>query len=232
MELINVKDLIIELKKKGIQLGKGNPYNRLRYYTKIGWLDHMVRKKDQNGIVNGHYPLSVIEKIELIEKLKAEGKDNEEISEILKKNFNRKNSNNTQEINIKAGLESIKEIFLEKFNINIAILLLIVFGFLFELRNYNSLHEKVIESSNINKENISKETELQKGTNTLPSGKREIFINSQNVNENSVIIVTFEGNIKPATNYFISQKILNSGFKLETDLNVQRDVKFNWVIIN
>ena len=46
MELINIKDLIQELKNKNIDFGKGDPYNRLRYYTKIGWIDHMIRKKD------------------------------------------------------------------------------------------------------------------------------------------------------------------------------------------
>jgi len=54
MELINTRDLINELKKRNLNLGKGDPYNRLRYYTKIGWIDHMIRKKDSNGVVVGH----------------------------------------------------------------------------------------------------------------------------------------------------------------------------------
>ena len=34
MELISVDNLIKLLKEKNISLGKGDPYNRLRYYSK------------------------------------------------------------------------------------------------------------------------------------------------------------------------------------------------------
>ena len=54
--LISTEKLIEESKTKGIDFGKGDPYNRLRYYTKIGWLPHMQRKKndEETSITTGH----------------------------------------------------------------------------------------------------------------------------------------------------------------------------------
>lgn len=49
MDFISVEKLIKILKEKNISFGKGDPYNRLRYYTKIGWLPHMTRKKTKKG---------------------------------------------------------------------------------------------------------------------------------------------------------------------------------------
>ncbi len=226
MELINIKDLIFELKKKNIDLGKGNPYNRLRYYTKIGWIDHMVRKKDSNGVVVGHYPNHVINKIIEIETLKREGKNNEEITEYFKKRH-LNNQGTKQEI-----LEGINllELLKNKVNINVVILLIIIIGFIFEVSNYNSLKDKLpINATKVDQNNI---TISERGKNTLPSGKNKIFINSKNIQNNSLVIVTFDESIEPATYYFVNQKIFEEGFNLQTNLPVKKDVNFNWIIIN
>ena len=45
---VQVIKLIKQAKKEGVQFGRGDPYNRLRYYTKIGWLPHMTRKKTKS----------------------------------------------------------------------------------------------------------------------------------------------------------------------------------------
>lgn len=226
MELINIKDLIFELKKKNIDLGKGNPYNRLRYYTKIGWIDHMVRKKDSNGVVVGHYPNHVINKIIEIETLKREGKNNEEITEYFKKRH-LNNQGNKQEISERINL---LELLKNKVNINVVILLIIMIGFIFEVSNYNSLKDKLpINATKVDQNSI---TISERGKNTLPSGKNKIFINSKNIQSNSLVIVTFDESIEPATYYFVNQKIFEEGFNLQTNLPVKKDVNFNWVIIN
>ena len=84
MKLISVEDLIKILKEKNIDLGKGDPYNRIRYYTKIGWIPHMVRKKNESNVISGHYTEDVIEKIMLIEKMKSQGLGKEEITKKIK----------------------------------------------------------------------------------------------------------------------------------------------------
>jgi len=220
MELINIKDLIQELKNKNIDFGKGDPYNRLRYYTKIGWIDHMIRKKDSSGIVTGHYPLKVVEKIIEIEKFKKMGHSNEEITRMLE--------NKNKEITKKE--DSILEKF--KKNINLIILIIIILGFTFELKNRNSLNDKLQITPNFNESNTKSIIISDKGKNTMPSGKNKIFINSKSINLKSVILITFEGKIDPATHYFVTEKILEEGFTLETNYPVYKNVNFNWVIIN
>jgi len=222
MELINIKDLIQELKNKNIDLGKGDPYNRLRYYTKIGWIDHMVRKKDSQGIVTGHYPSKVLEKIIEIENLKKTGLSNEEITSILK------NKKNEPQLNIQEFSKTIKS----KFNINIIILLLIIIGFVFELNNNYSLNDKIMITPKKEEETLKEIKIDEKGRNIMPSGKNKIFINSKNINLKSNILVTFEGRIDPATHYFISEKIIEEGFTVETNYPVAKDVNFNWIVIN
>ena len=225
MELINIKDLITELKNQNINLGKGNPYNRLRYYTKIGWIDHMVRKKDEKGTVVGHYPISVIDKLIRIENLKSEGKSNEEITELLKNKSSIKSSN---QIKFNEYFQLIKS----KFNINLLILLIIVFGFFYELNNYNSLNEKIKLNKTINDSNVTINQISESGRNVLRAGQNKIFINSKKVNLKSLVFISFENNLQPATYYFISEKIIEEGFTIETNLPVNKDANFTWIIIN
>ncbi|KKU50711.1 MAG: hypothetical protein UX73_C0016G0010, partial [candidate division WWE3 bacterium GW2011_GWC1_47_10] len=82
-ELIAVEQLIIQAKSKGVNFGKGDPYNRLRYYTKMGWLPNMKRKKGERGAAKGHYPVWALSRLILIEKLKDEGLQNSEIARKL-----------------------------------------------------------------------------------------------------------------------------------------------------
>ena len=75
-----IRQFVALAKKRGVDFGKSNPYNRLRYYTKIGLLPNMVRIKSQ-----GHYPMSALERLYRIEKYKKEGWDNKKILKSLKK---------------------------------------------------------------------------------------------------------------------------------------------------
>ena len=78
--LIEVDKLIRMAKREGVAFGKGDPYNRLRYYTKIGWLPHMERKMSKSGEVVGHYPDWVLNRLVQIDKLKKQGANNEYIT--------------------------------------------------------------------------------------------------------------------------------------------------------
>ena len=77
---LSTEKLVTEAKKHGVDFGKGDPYNRLRYYTKMEWMPHMIRKKDNGDDVKGHYPTWALGRLILIEKLKSHGYNKEEIS--------------------------------------------------------------------------------------------------------------------------------------------------------
>ena len=79
-ELYTTDKLIQLAKEAGINFGKTDPYNRLRYYTKIGWLPHMVRKLDpSSGEVLGHYPSHALKTLVKIETLKKQNVTNDKI---------------------------------------------------------------------------------------------------------------------------------------------------------
>ncbi|MBD3365743.1 MerR family transcriptional regulator [candidate division WWE3 bacterium] len=82
LRLLSVDQVIELAQKQGVDFGKGKPYNRLRYYTKLGWLPNMQRK-GKNG--EGHYPHWVINRLKLIQKLKDKGYSNEIIAETIEK---------------------------------------------------------------------------------------------------------------------------------------------------
>jgi DNA-binding transcriptional MerR regulator len=82
LKFLSVDETIEKAKKEGVDFGTGEPYNRLRYYTKLGWLPHMERK-GQN--VQGHYPNWVIERLKFIQELKNKGYSNDEITEEINK---------------------------------------------------------------------------------------------------------------------------------------------------
>ncbi|PJA38296.1 hypothetical protein CO180_03855, partial [candidate division WWE3 bacterium CG_4_9_14_3_um_filter_41_6] len=85
-ELVSVHELIKLLKEGGIRIGRtgSDSYNTLRYYTKIGFLPHMVRKfSEHDNSVVGHYPLSVVKTLKTVESLKKQGMTNPDIYDYL-----------------------------------------------------------------------------------------------------------------------------------------------------
>ncbi len=77
--LISIDEVIFRAKKRGVDFGKGNPRERLRYLTKIGLLPHAKRKSFNGRSPNGAYPEYVIELlVEIDQKLKL-GKSIQEI---------------------------------------------------------------------------------------------------------------------------------------------------------
>ena len=82
--LITAKDLILLCQKQGISLGRGNPNNRLRYFTKIGLIPHAQRKQvGVNAFTEGHYPFYTLQLLEKIQELKKAGKTMAEIDRIM-----------------------------------------------------------------------------------------------------------------------------------------------------
>jgi len=72
--LIMIDEVIAKAEKSGVNFGKGDPRNRLRYYTKIGLLPHAQRKSFNGLPPNGAYPAEVISILVEIDKKVKEGK--------------------------------------------------------------------------------------------------------------------------------------------------------------
>jgi len=79
--LLPIYQIIKLARQKEYDWGKGNPKNRLRYYTKIGLLPHAERKQlhPNDSHTVGHYPAYVIDLLLKIQDLKNTGKPLKEI---------------------------------------------------------------------------------------------------------------------------------------------------------
>jgi len=78
-KLISIEEVISQAKKLGIDLGKRNPRERLRYLTKIGLLPHAKRKSFNGKPPTGAYPKCVIELLKEIDREIKAGKSIQEI---------------------------------------------------------------------------------------------------------------------------------------------------------
>ncbi len=77
--LISIEEFIARARRLGVDFGKGDPKNRLRYYVKIGLLPHLQRKSFNGLPPNGAYLESTLGiLLEIDKKLKA-GKSIQEI---------------------------------------------------------------------------------------------------------------------------------------------------------
>jgi DNA-binding transcriptional MerR regulator len=229
MDLISINQIIQKLKEKNIDFGKGNPYNRLRYYTKIGWIPHMTRKKDDSGVVVGHYPEKIFETIVRIEELKKEGLSNEEISEKLKQD---------KPLEIKNKILNKVTSKIKKFNPYYLVLFIILFLFLIELSNSNAKYQKLVSdikiyptTEDVKTNSLEGNSILDSGVGIFPLGTNEIFVPSRKVRNNSKIFISFENDLGYGNSYFISDKIENSGFMIRLNKIAESSINFNWIII-
>ena len=78
-----IPEIIKRARERGFIFGFGDPYNRIRYYIKIGLLPNMVRRSANGGPTEGHLPESVIDRLIEIQKLRHDGYDNDKILEKL-----------------------------------------------------------------------------------------------------------------------------------------------------
>jgi len=72
--LISIEEIIERAKKLGVDFGKGDPKNRLRYYTKIGLIPHAQRASFNGSPPVGAYHQEVIPILVSIDKKLKEGK--------------------------------------------------------------------------------------------------------------------------------------------------------------
>lgn len=212
-DFISIDKLIKQAKSKGVNFGTGDPYNRLRYYTKIGWLPHMVRKADKTGNIKGHYPQSSLQTLILIEDFKSQGATNEEIAKKLD------NKSKKEEI-----LNLIKSPEIKKQLVTYATLLLLLLIFINEIGIINLGKAKRIVNQDIN----SYEQIYASGTSFVPKNQNKIFISFRDLKPNSKVYVTFTQNYSPATRYWVSKIDQQNGFLVELDAPVANNVEFNW----
>jgi DNA-binding transcriptional MerR regulator len=212
-DFISIDKLIKQAKSKGVNFGTGDPYNRLRYYTKIGWLPHMVRKADKTGNIKGHYPQSSLQTLVIIEDLKSQGATNEEIAKKLE--------NKSKKEGI---LNLIKSPEIKKQLVTYATLLILLLIFINEIGIINLGKANRTVNQDIN----SYEQIYASGTSFVPKNQNKIFISFRDLKPNSKVYVTFTQNYSPATRYWVSKIDQQNGFLVELDAPVATNVEFNW----
>jgi len=212
-EFISIDKLIKQAKSKGINFGSGDPYNRLRYYTKIGWLPHMVRKADKSGNIKGHYPTSSLKTLLFIEDLKSQGASNEEISKRL--------DNKSKKETIISSLKS-PEIKKQVNSYLILFILLIIFASELGLVNLG-------KSKNLPINQIYQNQQIYgNGTSFVPKNQNKIFVTFNDTKPNSKVYVTFTQDYSPASRFWVSKVEEQSGFLLELDAPVSSNTEFSW----
>jgi len=82
--LISIDEVIRRAKNLGVDFGKGDPRNRLRYYVKIGLLPHAKRKVFKNNLPEGAYPEEIVWKLFEIDRMIKAGKGILQIKRELK----------------------------------------------------------------------------------------------------------------------------------------------------
>ena len=218
-DLVSIENLIKEAKRKGVNFGKGDPYNRLRYYTKIGWLPHMDRKMDRNGNVIGHYPKWVLDRITLIESLKEKGASNEGI---------------TKKIQATNRIQNFVSLFTSKESRNQIIsaatlaILLLIFANELEIVRLGKPKSQLVPTLN---STIPSQI-MDSGTAFVAMNQKKIYIKDPLVKQTSKIYISFDGNYSPATRYWVSEIKDYDGFTVELDAPVSSNAGFNWWISN
>jgi len=219
LKLIVADNVIKQAKKLGVDFGKGNPYNRLRYYTKIGWLPHMTRQKDKSGNVVGHYPAWVVGRLEYIQKLKNKGLSNDEIAEKIEaQNIKR---------NVTSALSSLRNPEQRNQLVAYTSLLLLIAVLLIEAGAIpvgTPKRDLIQDSRNIGLQNQI----IDSGSGLVPQGEKLLFVKSKSITSDSKINVTFEENFSPANKYWVAKKVPYEGFYLELDLPTAQEATFNW----
>lgn len=211
VDLISIDDLLKQLNKLEIQLGQGDPYNRLRYYTKIGWIPNMQRKTINKKVI-GHYPNHTLDLIKKIDELKSQNFSNDQISkELKKKNWT---------INLKNLL-----MYYKSFPATVGLLLLVV---VLILQVYTYKQNEYIIQTNSRPGVNSVPAILESGSFYVPKNRSEVQIKTKNNSINTKVYVSFTQNYKPATKYWVEKDEIGAGFVLKLDTPPVQDANFDW----
>lgn len=224
-ELITADKLITKAKSKKIDLGKGDPYNRLRYYTKIGWLPHMERKKDSGGNVVGHYPSWIVERLELIDELKGQGLSNDAITQKIEAENNKRNLSKAL-----GFLKTPENRIQTAAYISLVLLVLILATETGAFSPTGTTKRDLINSTVVADNEFDQI--IDSGTGAISENEKVVFVKTNKVNPRSKVHITFEDNYSPATKYWVEDKVSFEGFYLETDAAVAQDSIFNWWVTN
>lgn len=221
-KFLSIDELLKEAKKKGVDFGKGDPYNRLRYYTKINWIPHMTRKKDEEGYTKGHYPTSTVDRLVNIQKLKDLGLSNDEISRKLALREKTKN------LYAALGSEDLRNrLILYGTFIMIVIILAAELGII-------NIGER--KSSQLVLQNSQGATQsiqiVDSGSAFIPEDEDDLFVDSEDVTVNSKIYVSFKEDYSPATKFWVSEQKQGEGFTIELDVSTSSNAEFDWWITN
>lgn len=217
--LISIDELIKAAKKAGVGFGKIDPYNRLRYYTKMSLLPHMERRKAKNGQIKAYYPAGTVQKLLTIEKLKAQGLTNDQILSELNKRTH-----------------TLKDMLRSKLT-RPAVLLIIgalVLGVTYLMPNLvANLTQTYAEStaSALSSDSTFAARIQQSGTATLKAGKKSTFVQASKLTEGSDIQVAFRDPLTPASTYSITAKVSGEGFILTADNQPAKDASFFWWVL-
>jgi hypothetical protein len=118
----------------------------------------------------------------------------------------------------------------DKITVNHLFISLLVLGCIFEIYRANL---KAPNEPNIkNETGMEKHLIVETGINFLSPGQKKVFVPAKQVKQDSNINLSFRGNIFPATQSFISDIKEGLGFIVETNMEVNNEVKFTWNIVN
>lgn len=217
-KFISLKELIKYSKKEGVDLGKGDPYNRLRYYTKMGWLPHMTRKINDKGDIEGHYPSWAMDTLIKIQELKNEGMPNDQIDQKIKLQINLKKT---------STIFSDKENQKKALTYGALIVLAIIMVTQFTISSKNKQNNWTIDAVNTSPNYI-----VESGTGLILKNTNTITIKTNNAKLTNRINITFKDDYAPANRYWVTYSQDQTEFTLRTDVPVAEDSGFHWFISN
>lgn len=222
-DYLTVEELINEAEKREFDFGKGDPYNRLRYYTKMGWIPHMIRKKEEDGSTKGHYPKSTIDRLLLIKKYKDEGMSNDDITGRLKA---RDRARGFYDV---IGSEHTRNrIVIYGSFAMIVIILIAELGIIKVGQNKST--QFIIQGS---QGDLQIQTQIiSSGSAFIPRSEKTVFVMNSRTAGNSKIHVTFKEDYSPATIYWVSDQKQGKGFRVELDSPTLSSAEFDWWITN
>ncbi len=219
-DYLPIDEFIKLAEQKGVDFGNGDPYNRLRYYTKIGWIPHMTRMKGDEASTKGHLSKSIVDRLLYIQELKDSGMTNDEITEELSK-----------QSKFQTLISIIKsEKFQNKFTA-VALLVMLFIVLVSEL-GVIKIGKSQTPASFIVQNNNPNISIIDAGSAFMPRGEKTVFVTNVEVTETSKIYVSFKNDFSPAAKFWISEQIPGTGFRVELDAPTLNDAEFDWWITN
>jgi len=214
-EFISTNKLIKKAKRKSVDFGSGSSYNRLRYYTKIGWIPHMVRRADKKGNIVGHYPNWTLDRLIYIEELKSKGLSNDEITKkinLKNKVISIKNAITSPEAQKRVGVYSI------------LLVILLIIGSELGIIRLGISKNRATQISNV----TNQVQLINNGVAFIPRNQTKVFVKNSKITRNSKVHITFIQNYSPASRFWVSQIDGGQGFLVELDAPVYENTEFNW----